>query len=149
MARTSSPKYRSALLTLIRRPSVEYELLKLHWPQAVRHLKQQHRQLRDKIGRETPDDPILSNCDLFASIDRESDERLHTPALAYLFNDKNPHEFGTHILQSVLAKMPHGSGARKIAALLQHKRLTLKIDPEFGYSSWWPASSVVPTIKVP
>jgi len=69
-------------------------------------------------------------------LDKATDERTHTRALAYLL-DKNSHGYGTSLLQAVLRSMGD-SVASNVAALVKSKRdLIVKVDPEFGYCDLW------------
>jgi hypothetical protein len=132
-----SRKYENDLLKLLRKPSRELEALGSHWDGEVERIRHERHRLRNKIQSETPDDPILSETDLFSPIDSAGDERLHTRALAYLLDWRKPHGFGTQILRSVLEAMPHGSGARKVLSLLGHMNDLSFVDAEFLYCDIW------------
>jgi hypothetical protein len=135
--RATLSSYRADLLSLIRRPTPELQLLKAHWPEAVRRLNNQHRKLRDEIRKQAADDPIFSPVDLLSTIEHALDERLHTKALAYLLDWRKRHGFGKHVLQNILERMPHGSGASKVSTLLRSKSSSVKVDSEFGHCDIW------------
>jgi hypothetical protein len=90
-----------------------------------------------RLNQKKPDNPILSEIDLFSPIDSSGDERLHTRALAYLLDESKPHGFGTQILRGLLEAMSRGTGARKTLSLLRHKRRDIHVDPEFLYCDIW------------
>jgi hypothetical protein len=109
------------LSNLLRTPSCELHTVQRRWPEIEASLRKE----RSAILKHIPhDDPIRDATDLLGPLKFDTDEVLHTRALAYLFRPLASHGFGCRPLQQFLAevlKMPEARGsivAEIIASLM-------------------------------
>lgn len=135
MAKSVSREFRLNLQKLLRLPSYELTTLMPHWHGVRRKIKNEREKLYRQLLRNAPDDPILSRDSLLKPMNAELNERLHTQTLAYLFDGKKPHKFGAGVFAAFVSAMPHGSGARKISALLKGSRTTITVEPEYWFAN--------------
>ncbi len=129
--RAVSRAYISALLKMVRQPSLMLSRLNEHWPALAKQILKQRQTLSNEIA---VDDPIRFRVGLLSPIKRISDETIHTRALAYLLNPSEEHGLGKHVLAAILTKLPRRQGAAKLAALLRQKRTRVDVFPEYRYS---------------
>lgn len=129
--RAASRAYTSALLKMVRQPSLMLSGLNEHWSALEKQILKQRRTLSNEIDE---DDPIRIPVDLLSPIKRQSDETIHTRALAYLLNPSEEHGLGKDVLAAILTKLPRGKGAAKLAELLRQKRTRVDVFPEYRYS---------------
>ena len=112
--------FRRRLLKLTQKPSLQLEALKPHW----RELKSYVNKEQEDIARRIPKkDPIKFPIDLLSPIGCETDENLHTQALAYILDEKKDHEFKRDALTNVIKKIKNGcrgSDASKNASKILH-----------------------------
>jgi hypothetical protein len=133
MAQAVSPRYKSALLKMVRHRSLVLEELQRHWPGLENELMKQRRRLTDKI--KDAEDPIRLGVDLLSPMGLISDETIHTRALAYLL-DPDParlHGFEKEVLAAILDKLPRGKGAAQILKLLHGARTIVTVTAEYRY----------------
>lgn len=112
-----------------REPSLELESLSPHWPEVERQINQKRRYLSRPIRE---DDPIRFRLDMLSPIARILDENVHTRALAYLFDEHNPHGFGRALLVAFIEKCPNCSQKSKILKLLR-RNLKIYVLPEYRF----------------
>ncbi|MGO9686587.1 MAG: PD-(D/E)XK nuclease family protein [Beijerinckiaceae bacterium] len=134
MAKSISREFRLNLQKLIRQPCYELTTLMPHWNGICKKIQSEREQLYRRLRLGAPDDPILFRDSLLTPMNAELNERLHTQALAYLFDTKT-HEFEAEVLTAFLNAMPRGSGTTKILPLLKGDRTTITVEAEYRFAN--------------
>ena len=129
--RAVSRAYKSALLMLVRQPSLTLSRLNEHWRALEKQILKQRQTLSNEIAE---DDPIRFPIDLLSPIRRISDETIHTRALAYLLNPWRNMALEKMYWRLSLPNFCAAGERQNSAVLLRQKHTRVDVFPEYRYS---------------
>ncbi|TLY24652.1 MAG: hypothetical protein E6K63_14675 [Nitrospirae bacterium] len=126
------------LQQLLRTRSVELRLIQQQWTRVQRKLTEEQNKLRIPGG-----DPIYERAELLGPLGADTDEVLHTRALAYLLDPSRPHGFGSALLKRFLLGLRglpnvRWSQLEGIIRLIRQTKVDVRVIPERRHLSGLP-----------